>query len=72
MDSAELLTERLDRARRAVAEGETQIERQRVLIARLEQAGQDISEVRTLLDTLAKRQAERIHNLTAVMREYPA
>jgi hypothetical protein len=70
MDSADLLTERLDRARRAVAEGEAQIERQRALIARLEKAGQDISEVRALLDTLAKRQA--VHNLAAIMREYPA
>jgi hypothetical protein len=72
MDSAELLTERLDRARRAVAEGEAQIERQRVLIARLEKTEQDISEVRRLLDILAKRQAERIHNLAAVMCEYQA
>jgi hypothetical protein len=65
------MTERLDRARRAVAEGEAQIERQRALLARLEKTEQDISEVCALLDTLAKRQAERIHNLAAIMREYP-
>ena len=70
MDGTEL-TERLERARRAVAEGETQIEHQRALIVRLRRTGEDISEAHALLDTLVKRQDERLQNLGFVLREFP-
>jgi hypothetical protein len=70
MDSTER-TERLERARRAVAEGEAQIERQRALIAHLEKTREDASAAHALLDTLVKRQAERLENLGHVIREFP-
>jgi hypothetical protein len=70
MESVEL-TERLGKAQRAVVEGEAQIQRQRSLIARLEDAGEDTSEARTLLRTLLKRQAERQQNLALAIRQFP-
>jgi len=70
MDSAEL-AQRLERAQRAVAEGETHIQRQREHIARLEKGGEDPAEARALLKTMLKRQAERQSNLATVIREFP-
>ena len=70
MESVEL-TELLGKAQRAVVEGEAQIQRQRSLIARLEEAGDDTSEARTLLRTLLKRQAERQQNLALAIRQFP-
>jgi hypothetical protein len=70
MEIAEL-TERLERARRAYAEGETHTQRQRDSIARLEQAGEDASEARALLKTLLERQAERQKNLADIIRQFP-
>ena len=71
MESAEL-AERLEKTQRAVAEGEAHIQRQRNLIARLEEAGDDTSEARALLKTLVKRQAERQQNLALAIRQFPA
>jgi hypothetical protein len=70
MDSVGL-ADRLGRARRAVAEGETQIQHQRDLIVRLEEAGEDASDARALLTTMLKRQAERQNNLALVIRQFP-
>jgi len=49
MEDAEQ-AERLERARRAVAEGETQIQRQRDLIVRFDKAGKDTTEARAARD----------------------
>src|SRR5689334_23352930 len=68
MESAEL-AERLEKTQRAVAEGEAHIRRQRNLIARLEEAGDDTSEARALLKTLLKRQAEREQNLALAIQQ---
>jgi len=70
MESAELAN-RLESARKAVAEGEVQIQRQRDLIARLKEAGEDTDKARAVLKTLAKRQAERLENLGYIMRQFP-
>jgi hypothetical protein len=70
MESAEL-AERLEKAQRAVVEGEAQIQRQRSLIARLENAGEDTSEARALLKTLLGRQTERQKNLALAIRQSP-
>jgi hypothetical protein len=69
MESAEL-AERLERAQRAVVEGEAHIQRQRSLIARLENAGEDTCAARALLKTLLKRQTERQKNLALAVRQF--
>ena len=69
MESAEL-AERLEKTRRAVVEGEAHVQRQRSLIARLEEAGEDASEEHALLKTLLKRQAERQKNLALAIRQF--
>ena len=69
LDSTES-AERLEKARRAVAEGETIMQDQRDLLARLENLGVDTSEARAVLDTLAKRQAGRLENLAYLMRQF--
>ena len=71
MDGTEQ-TKQFEKASRAIAEGEAQIERQRDLIARLKQAGEDTSEANALLDTLVKRQAERLQSLGSIMRWFPS
>ncbi len=65
------LAERLERARRAVAEGDASIQHQRDLIARLKEAGGDTGEARLVLDALLKRQAERQQNLAMVIKQFP-
>jgi hypothetical protein len=70
MKSAEL-ADRLERARRSVAEGETHIQLQRDLLFRLDAAGDDTSKARVLLEILLKRQAERLRNLAHAMRQSP-
>ena len=65
------LADRLERAQRSVVEGETDVERQRDVVADLENAGDDTTEARALLDIMLKRQAERLRNLAEVMRQYP-
>lgn len=71
-DSPELaeLAERLEKARRAVAGGETDMHYQRDVIARLKKAKVNTSEARAVLDTLAKRQAERVESLAYIMRHF--
>jgi hypothetical protein len=70
MDTAEL-TERLEKARRAVAEGDTNIQDQRAHIARLKRDGRTTSAAQLVLDALLKRQNERHQNLAHVMRQFP-
>ena len=70
MEIAEL-SDRLDRARRAVAEGDTNIRHQHDLIAHLKRAGADTSQARVVLDALLKRQAQRHHNLAVILRQIP-
>jgi hypothetical protein len=70
MEIAEL-ADRLERARRAYAEGETHIQRQRDLIVRWEKAGEDAGAARLLLKTLLERQAERRENLASIIRQFP-
>ncbi len=70
MESAEL-ADRLERARRSVAEGETHVQRQRDLVVGLEESGDDTTEARALLEIILKRQAERLKNLAHTMRQYP-
>jgi CRISPR/Cas system-associated endoribonuclease Cas2 len=70
MQSAELAADRLERAQRSVAEGESQIHDQRDLVVRLEEAGDDATIARGLLDILLKRQIEQLANLAAHMREF--
>ena len=65
------LADRLERARRSVAEGDANIQHQRDLIARLKEAGEDTGEARLELDALLKRQAERQQNLAMVIRQFP-
>jgi hypothetical protein len=69
MDGIEV-TEPLETASRAVAEGEAQIAHQRTLIARLEATAEDTSEACALLNALAKRQAERLQDLAAIIRSF--
>ena len=68
MDSAEL-ADRLERARRSVAEGETHVQRQRDVVARLEKDGEDTAGA--LLEMLLKRQLERQKNLAMILRQFP-
>jgi hypothetical protein len=68
MDSAELAW-RLERARNAVAESETDIRCQRDLIFRLERAREDTTEARALLKVLFERQAVRQKNLSVIARQ---
>ena len=70
MESIELLGQ-LERAQKAVVDGETDIRCQRDLIFRLERAREDASAARALLETLIKRQAERLENLGYVIRQFP-
>jgi hypothetical protein len=70
MQSAEK-ADRLERAQRSVAEGESQIHHQRDVVFRLEEAGDDTTDARGLLEILIKRQVERLANLAASMREFP-
>jgi hypothetical protein len=71
MQGAEIAAERLEKARRAVAEGYTNIHHQRELIARLKGNGRDTSEAQVVLYALLKRQAERQAILAHVMRQFP-
>jgi hypothetical protein len=68
MESAELAW-RIERARRAVAESETDIRCQRDLIFRIERAREDTTEARALLNVLLERQAVRQQNLSALVRQ---
>jgi hypothetical protein len=68
MESAELAW-RVERARRAVAESETDIRCQRDLIFRLERAREDTTEARALLNVLLERQAARQQNLSVLVRQ---
>ena len=70
MEIAEL-AEQLERATRAVEEGEAQVQRQRDLISHLKKAGEDTDEAGTLLKTLLERQAKRQQHLAQVMRLFP-
>jgi hypothetical protein len=68
MESAELALQ-LEKARRAVTEGETHIRRQRDLVFRLERAGKGTTEARALLQTLLQRQTQRQENLAFIIRQ---
>jgi len=70
MERAELVR-RLERARRAVTEGETQIRRQRDYVFRLERAGKNTTEAQALLRVLLERQAQRQRNLALVELQFP-
>ena len=65
------LADRLERARRSVAEGQANIQHQRDLIARLKEAGADTGEACLELEALLKRQAQRQENLAMVIRQFP-
>jgi hypothetical protein len=65
------LADQVERARRAVAEGDASIQNQRDLIARLKMTGVDTGEARLVLDALVKRQAERQQNLAMIVRQFP-
>jgi hypothetical protein len=68
MESAELVW-RLEKARRAIADGETDIRRQREVILRLKHAGEDAGAARALLKTLLQRQTQRRKNLAFIVRQ---
>ena len=70
MESAELAW-RLEKARRAVTEGETQIRRQRDFIYRLERGAKDTTEARAVLKTLLERQTQREKNLDVMIKQLP-
>jgi hypothetical protein len=65
------LAERLETAQRAVAKGDTNIQDQRDLVARLKEAGVDAGEARQELDSLLKHQTVRHQNLANIMRLFP-
>ena len=71
MESVEL-SKQLERAQKAVADGEIDVRCQRNFIFRLERAGKDTSEAHALLQTLTRRQVERLENLGHVIRQFPA
>jgi hypothetical protein len=64
------VTEPLETASRAIADGEAQIAHQRTLIARLEATAEDTGEACALLNALVRRQAERLQNLAAIIRSF--
>lgn len=70
MDIA-VLAERLERARRAVAEGDADVMNQRKFIGRLKSDGKDTSQAQLVLDALLKRQTERQANLGHAIRQFP-
>jgi hypothetical protein len=70
MESAELVW-RLEKARRAIADGETDIRAQRDVILRLKHAGEDAGAARALLKALLQRQAQRRKNLAFIIRQSP-
>ena len=70
MERAELVRQ-LEKARKAVTEGETQIRRQRDLVFRLERARTDTTEANALLRVLLERQAQRQRNRAVLELEFP-
>ena len=70
METAEL-AERLEKARRAVAQGDANIQDQRELIARLKRDRKDTGAAELVLKALLKRQVERHANLAHIMRQFP-
>jgi hypothetical protein len=68
MESAGLVW-RLEKARRAIADGETDIRRQRDVVLRLKHAGEDAGAARALLKTLLQRQTQRRKNLAFIIRQ---
>jgi hypothetical protein len=70
MESAELVS-RFEKARRAIADGETDIRYQRDIILHLKHAGEDAGAARALLKTLLQRQAQRRKNLAFIIRQFP-
>lgn len=69
METIELV-ERLNQAQSAVLKGETQIWRQRDIVARLEQIGGNTGEALVLLNALVERQCRYQTKLASIVREF--
>jgi len=70
MESTEK-ADRLERARRSVADGDANIQHQRDLIARRTETGADTGEARLELEALLEREAQCQENLAMVIRQFP-